>query len=56
MDHVNGGGSQWRKRITGSMEQADYILSHQGEFQLLCANCNWIKRAEMKECPVLYSS
>lgn len=50
IDHVAGGGTRelkagsrgaYYKRVT---EQA-----HTGKYQLLCANCNWIKRVENAE-------
>lgn len=43
IDHINGGGSQAVKRSGHS----HYYAVARGEtsgFQLLCANCNWIKR------------
>jgi len=52
VDHVNGGGKKeigtftrnWRtyyKRV---------LADETGKYQLLCANCNWIKRYEKHEC------
>ncbi len=53
IDHIHGGGSQehrngygWYKDILASIEKRD------GKFQLLCANCNWIKKHEQKEVPL----
>ncbi len=51
IDHVNGGGAkeirsfrkQWRKYYR--MVLADQT----GKYQVLCANCNWIKKSENKE-------
>ena len=50
VDHVFGGG--WREHKTiGSHQIFRRVLSgsHDEEYQLLCANCNWIKRAERGE-------
>lgn len=50
IDHVNGGG---KKEISGSSSVHSYysnILNGDGNsYQVLCANCNWIKRSEQKE-------
>jgi|SRR5882762_199928 len=44
-DHINGDGS-----ILDSYEPREILRQiNQGLIQLLCANCNWIKRAENKE-------
>lgn len=42
-DHIKGGGNNQRRHL-GSIAILSYILKHPKEFQLLCANCNWIKR------------
>ena len=47
-DHINGGGSEQRRHL-GSVSLLKYILEHLDEFQLFCANCNWIKRFENEE-------
>ena len=54
IDHINGGGYRERKQFgTGGNATARYyahILEVGGKgYQLLCANCNWIKRYEQKE-------
>jgi hypothetical protein len=59
LDHINGDGrrlNDWRK---GNRPHWDlrarytFIVTHPEEahrtLQLLCANCNWIKRVEKKE-------
>ena len=49
IDHVNGGGSQHR-RHHHTRKILDQVLNGTGgPFQCLCANCNWIKRAEERE-------
>lgn len=51
IDHINGGGCKERKIGVHSM--IAYYSSHPDEarekLQILCANCNWIKRVENKE-------
>jgi hypothetical protein len=49
IDHVAGGGSKERKRLNGIpfLEKVlKDIEATNGTYQLLCANCNWIKRSE----------
>jgi len=52
IDHINGGGNQERKN-RGAASQYRFILTKLEEgskdYQILCANCNWIKRAENNE-------
>ncbi len=48
IDHVNGGGTQENKRVH-SAGVARRVLKEPHDFQLLCANCNWIKRHERNE-------
>lgn len=51
IDHINGGGSTENKKI-GSRGIYKRILSLDNpndKYQLLCANCNWIKRVEQNE-------
>ena len=45
-DHINGGGYQDRKKYRGQ-GMYRHILKIGGEgFQVLCSNCNWIKKYE----------
>ncbi|MDG7005258.1 MAG: hypothetical protein JRN73_09990 [Nitrososphaerota archaeon] len=50
IDHVNGGGRSEARRLAGVAYYL-HVLDHinDGTYQLLCANCNWIKRAENEE-------
>lgn len=48
IDHINGGGSIAR-RVVGVMTIYRQVLNTPDGFQILCANCNSIKRAEEKE-------
>lgn len=50
IDHVNGDG--WSELRIGQDKYSYYkkVLSDtKGRYQLLCANCNWIKRSENQE-------
>ncbi len=51
IDHVTGGGSQHRKSFPSLTSYYDYVQANiaSGQFQILCANCNQIKRIENKE-------
>ncbi len=53
IDHVHGGGRAERngkRQTTTVMAFLRRVLADRdGEFQLLCANCNWIKRDENNE-------
>lgn len=55
IDHVNGGGTKELKG-GGAKLGAYYwnvviksVLNNENKYQLLCANCNWIKRVENNE-------
>lgn len=49
IDHVYGGGvREWRN--SGYYTVYNKVLEDtEGRYQLLCANCNWIKRYENNE-------
>ena len=55
IDHINGGGGKELKIVQvrwGRVRYLQSILSMQNpeiKYQLLCANCNWIKVFEKKE-------
>ena len=50
IDHINGGGYKETVRFGSTELMYDYYLGNPSEcrlkLQILCANCNWIKRAE----------
>ena len=48
IDHINGGGRNEIKRL-GYMKYYKKIKENPQEYQILCANCNWIKRYENNE-------
>lgn len=47
IDHVSGAGSVERRSLNG-IPYLNKVLKviDAGAYQLLCANCNWIKRSE----------
>jgi hypothetical protein len=50
VDHVNGGGlAENRGGKTGSKAYYAKVLANPDDYQLLCANCNWIKKHERQE-------
>lgn len=51
VDHVNGGGVKEARALTGMKNKVilDKVLKGSEDYQLLCANCNWIKRVENNE-------
>jgi hypothetical protein len=53
IDHVKGGGSEERKTKGGRYIYSivlKNIADGKKDYQILCTNCNWIKRAENGEC------
>jgi hypothetical protein len=51
IDHVNGNGSKERKNITLSLFLKKVLADKEGNYQLLCANCNFIKKHINNEVP-----
>ena len=50
IDHINGGGTKNRKKHHRSLlERYQIIENGMNDFQILCANCNWIKKYENNE-------
>ncbi len=52
IDHVYGGGTKETRSMSVGAYRKKVIASvalGEGLYQLLCANCNWIKRAEKNE-------
>ncbi|KKR07004.1 MAG: hypothetical protein UT33_C0006G0080 [Candidatus Peregrinibacteria bacterium GW2011_GWC2_39_14] len=51
LDHVNGGGKKEQKKFGGSyiMQILKRIKLGSEEYQLLCCNCNQIKKIDNKE-------
>ena len=52
IDHINGDGKEERIKYGGRSRNKWYeavvesLRNCENRYQLLCANCNWIKRAE----------
>lgn len=50
IDHVNGGGKKEHNRYkSGTSYLKKVLVDTEGKYQLLCANCNWIKRHRKNE-------
>lgn len=49
IDHVHGGGKQELKSLHQHQYHKKVLADAEGNYQLLCANCNWIKRSEKRE-------
>lgn len=53
IDHINAGGSKERKEKGFSKQFHKHVvasfLNKEERYQLLCANCNWIKRFDQNE-------
>jgi len=51
IDHINGGGHKESTERTRNkyIIIIESILAKENKYQLLCANCNWIKRVENNE-------
>ena len=49
VDHRDGGGSIEQKEIGIYQIYLKILSGETNRYQLLCANCNWIKRYEQKE-------
>jgi len=51
VDHVRGDGSSERKNLNYFQIYQKVLLDAEGRYQLLCANCNWIKKNLNQEVP-----
>jgi len=49
IDHKLSNGSRERRKWGNQYKFYNRVLEHLDEYQILCANCNWIKRVELKE-------
>jgi len=49
IDHVHGGGTKHVRKVSYRTRYTEALADTTGKYQLLCANCNWIKRAENNE-------
>jgi hypothetical protein len=57
IDHVQGGGRKELETFESRAAYYRHVLKSldTGDYQILCSNCNWVKRYEMREdgrvCP-----
>jgi hypothetical protein len=49
IDHVNGGGFKELRSMSVAPYYKKVLADTTGSYQILCHNCNWIKRAENGE-------
>ena len=50
IDHIQGGGTQENLELSRPQFYTKVLNDTLGLYQLLCANCNWIKRHTNQEC------
>jgi len=48
VDHINGGGRSELSK-SGYPKYLSKIINNKNKYQLLCSNCNWIKKYENNE-------
>lgn len=53
IDHINGDSAEDKKKTGSSYYYNIRKQLHTGRYQILCANCNTIKRREKQESPRL---
>ena len=60
IDHIHGGGKQEMKKFGTNIVMYQYYTRNpeiaKQKLQILCANCNWIKRCENQESCLLYTN
>jgi hypothetical protein len=49
IDHRNGGGTQHRRSVKSLWSIYKHVIDHPEDYQVLCWNCNYIKRVENGE-------
>lgn len=49
LDHINGDGAREKTSNRGGTYYRRAVEAGHSKFQVLCANCNWIKRADNGE-------
>ena len=54
IDHVNGDGLLERKQIKSNARHLKKIKENPKRYQVLCGNCNWIKKYENGETKHLH--
>jgi hypothetical protein len=53
IDHIDGGGRAEQAKITNRGIYRKIRDGHTDGYQVLCANCNWIKKYENNEWPYM---
>jgi len=48
IDHIHGGGRR-EMAMRGPIARLQKVLKQPQDYQVLCANCNWIKKSERGE-------
>ena len=51
IDHVNGGGRAELREFKDNRKYLEHIKQNPTNYQILCANCNWLKKYEKGEHP-----
>ena len=58
VEHKKGGGRAEQRKFNGTQRMYKYYLDNpkqaKKQLQVMCANCNWIKRIEKREYPYKY--
>lgn len=49
IDHINGGGMKHSRSFSSNKAYHHFVRENLNMFQVLCANCNFIKRSENNE-------
>lgn len=56
VDHVEGGGNAEHRHLKSARTMYQFCIDNpdlaRKRLQILCANCNWIKKAERNEAPI----
>lgn len=52
VDHIYSDGAEERRQYANGVTFLKHVIETylEGRYQLLCANCNWLKRATHFEC------
>jgi len=46
IDHIFNDGGEERKKLSQNSIYRKVLTDTEGRYQILCANCNWIKKSE----------
>lgn len=56
IDHINGNGRKDDSIRKNQVKFKRDVIENPNKYQVLCANCNWIKRYENNECNSIYGA